>query len=82
MIDKLKNLPKIHYISLEENIERRTNLENWFKKYNIFVFNHNILYYNVFYKLFYTIKYFKYNHSNHFFSKRRNFCTFTKMNIE
>ena len=35
MIDKLKNLPKIHYISLEENIERRTNLENWFKKYNI-----------------------------------------------
>jgi len=35
MIDKLKNLPKIHYISLEESIDRRTNLETWFKKYNI-----------------------------------------------
>jgi FkbM family methyltransferase len=34
-MNKLEGLPRIHYISLEESIERRTNLENWFKKYNI-----------------------------------------------
>jgi len=34
-MNKLKNLPTIHYISLEESIDRRNNLENWFKKYNI-----------------------------------------------
>ena len=34
-MNKLEGLPTIHYISLEESVERRTNLENWFKKYNI-----------------------------------------------
>ncbi len=34
-INKLKDLPTIHYISLEESTDRRNNLENWFKKYNI-----------------------------------------------
>lgn len=34
-MNKLEGLPTIHYISLEESVERRTNLKNWFKKYNI-----------------------------------------------
>jgi len=34
-MNKLEGLPRIHYISLEESVDRRTNLENWFKKYNI-----------------------------------------------
>jgi GR25 family glycosyltransferase involved in LPS biosynthesis len=34
-INKLKDLPTIHYISLEKSTDRRNNLENWFKKYNI-----------------------------------------------
>jgi len=34
-MSKLEGLPTIHYISLEESIGRRTNLENWFKQYNI-----------------------------------------------
>lgn len=34
-MNKLEGLPTIHYISLEESVERRTNLENWFKKYNV-----------------------------------------------
>jgi len=35
IMNKLKSLPTIHYISLEESTDRRNNLENWFKKYNI-----------------------------------------------
>jgi GR25 family glycosyltransferase involved in LPS biosynthesis len=34
-MNKLEGLPTIHYISLEESVDRRTNLENWFQKYNI-----------------------------------------------
>jgi len=34
-MNKLDGLPTIHYISLEESLDRRTNLENWFQKYNI-----------------------------------------------
>jgi len=34
-MNKLDGLPTIHYISLEESVDRRTNLENWFQKYNI-----------------------------------------------
>lgn len=34
-MNKLEDLPTIHYISLEESFERRINLENWFKKYGI-----------------------------------------------
>ena len=34
-MNKLEGLPTIHYISLEESLDRRTNLENWFQKYNI-----------------------------------------------
>jgi GR25 family glycosyltransferase involved in LPS biosynthesis len=34
-MNKLTDLPTIHYISLEESVDRRTNLENWFQKYNI-----------------------------------------------
>lgn len=38
-MNKLEGLPTIHYISLEESVDRRTNLENWFKKYNITNYN-------------------------------------------
>ena len=34
-MNKLEGLPKIHYISLEESIDRRNNLKSWFEKYNI-----------------------------------------------
>lgn len=34
-MNKLEGLPTIHYISLEDSIERRSNLENWFKRFNI-----------------------------------------------
>lgn len=34
-MNKLEGLPSIHYISLDESVERRANLEDWFKKYNI-----------------------------------------------
>ena len=32
---KLNNLPTIHYISLEESVDRRKNLENWFNSHKI-----------------------------------------------
>lgn len=35
MNTKLFNLPSIHYISLEESIERRKNLHEYFSEYNI-----------------------------------------------
>lgn len=34
-MSKLKGLPPIHCVSLEESVSRRNNLENWFEKYNI-----------------------------------------------
>lgn len=34
-MDKLRGLPTIHFITLEESDDRRTNLLNWFNKYNI-----------------------------------------------
>ena len=34
-MNKLKNFPTIHFISLEESDSRRTNLTKWFQKYNI-----------------------------------------------
>ena len=34
-MNKLEGLPTIHYISLEESVDRRSNLENWFSQYNI-----------------------------------------------
>jgi predicted O-methyltransferase YrrM len=34
-MNKLEGLPTVHYISLEESVDRRNNLENWFQKYNI-----------------------------------------------
>jgi hypothetical protein len=34
-MNKLIDLPTIHYISLVETVDRRSNLENWFQKYNI-----------------------------------------------
>lgn len=38
-MNKLECLPSIHCISLEESIERRNNLETWFKKYQITNYN-------------------------------------------
>jgi GR25 family glycosyltransferase involved in LPS biosynthesis len=34
-MNKLEGLPTVHYIGLEESVDRRNNLENWFQKYNI-----------------------------------------------
>lgn len=34
-MNKLEGLPTIHYISIEESKDRRNNLKNWFKEYNI-----------------------------------------------
>jgi predicted O-methyltransferase YrrM/GR25 family glycosyltransferase involved in LPS biosynthesis len=34
-MSKIEGLPAIHFISLEESVDRRNNLQNWFDKYNI-----------------------------------------------
>ena len=34
-MNKFEGFPTVHYISLEESVDRRDNLHNWFQKYNI-----------------------------------------------
>ena len=42
MMDKLKNIPHIRYLNLDERVDRRDYLENEFKKYG-FILNNDLI---------------------------------------